>query len=817
MNYKEINNNFINNFKYERLAKPTRNPGISALLSFAIMGSGQIYSGAIEKGLILMLLQLITILLLYNYFMQGFVFQFLSGLNNKFLSFSIIFAYSLVYITIWIYNVKDAYKLAAIADIRDLYSLQHNWQNYLLPSYDNHCYNDNNQTFTFVEINKQCLENNKKNYIRYVLLYNAIFILVAILLWSFYLFSLYQSNNSLSNQSKFDNISYTNLNKLKTESYNVDTNTNLQKYCSINIPELCCASTTVSATSISHNFSYANKDTNSKNITSSLLQITEIHSLISDLHNANKIASCVEILEEITQINASEAKIAWSKFLICCENLYKNKNQINDEIYYSIIDKYLSFYPDDFKRLLELAKYQYTKNDIINSINNLLKVLQLDPNNSEANYTIASIYHKLTLYNDALPYINNLLKYDPLNPKHLKLAVYTYSALNDFETAENLLHKLNLVYANLGIVDEEYNNLLNIITNAKNNNNYNYKELENKKNNFIKVESTLLEQAKKEQVITTISDLPSSNSKGAILYEANDDNIQSILDSSNKNINHQNSSVYHLVNSNKNLFESEENYDIPGSNIIINSQNSNKVNSNFSNSTLNIFPNIINKNYNFANNDNCTLKIHTNDNLEDLKKNKQPTLEVSLNSLDDFIAFSFSDLNSNKIISSNSLELQIDNIDITNNNYADIKNIPKANPSKIQEFWNSGIKNFMQGQLEDALECLLNFVKENPCTYGYEMVGLVFERLGMLEDAYKAYIMSYQLGQRNFNFLLKLAKLAYKNGDSKAVSNFIIELYSKYPHRRAFIKNFENTFLNSNYSSKISSYTIFQTINLNMR
>jgi TM2 domain-containing membrane protein YozV len=65
-----------------------KNPGVAAVLSFFFTGLGQIYNGQIGKGILFIILQIISIVLMF------------SGIG--FITFPII----------WIWGMVDAYKTA---------------------------------------------------------------------------------------------------------------------------------------------------------------------------------------------------------------------------------------------------------------------------------------------------------------------------------------------------------------------------------------------------------------------------------------------------------------------------------------------------------------------------------------------------------------------------------------------------------------------------------------------------------------------------------------------------------------------------------
>ena len=49
---------WVEDFRREHLKKSARNPGLAAIMSFILMGSGQIYAGHIDRGVILLFIHI---------------------------------------------------------------------------------------------------------------------------------------------------------------------------------------------------------------------------------------------------------------------------------------------------------------------------------------------------------------------------------------------------------------------------------------------------------------------------------------------------------------------------------------------------------------------------------------------------------------------------------------------------------------------------------------------------------------------------------------------------------------------------------------
>ena len=107
--------------------------------------------------------------------------------------------------------------------------------------------------------------------------------------------------------------------------------------------------------------------------------------------------------------------------------------------------------------------------------------------------------------------------------------------------------------------------------------------------------------------------------------------------------------------------------------------------------------------------------------------------------------------------------------------------VPKAN--RIEEFRQKGSYEFSRGNWEAALPHYLNILKEKKDAQTYDIVGLIFEKLSMSHDAFEAVEHAYQLGMRDSSTLAKLGRLAEMNGDFKKGEYYLYHALQKVPHR----------------------------------
>jgi hypothetical protein len=92
----------------EWIRKRVKNPGLSVLLSFFIMGLGQIYNGFINKGMLLLIFQLISFTLFYNFFLSPENIKIMQEAGNSLLPDIAGGLYLILFLGVWFYNIKDA-------------------------------------------------------------------------------------------------------------------------------------------------------------------------------------------------------------------------------------------------------------------------------------------------------------------------------------------------------------------------------------------------------------------------------------------------------------------------------------------------------------------------------------------------------------------------------------------------------------------------------------------------------------------------------------------------------------------------------------
>ncbi len=115
---------WVETLRRERLRRSVRNPGLAALMSFCIMGLGQIYAGHIDRGIILMMMHLATVLSGYSLYTRGFLYDMVAPHFGPAAIVAAAYVSGVVIILAWIYNIKDAYYRSLFSGLRDWFEVE---------------------------------------------------------------------------------------------------------------------------------------------------------------------------------------------------------------------------------------------------------------------------------------------------------------------------------------------------------------------------------------------------------------------------------------------------------------------------------------------------------------------------------------------------------------------------------------------------------------------------------------------------------------------------------------------------------------------
>ncbi|HEY9070419.1 MAG TPA: tetratricopeptide repeat protein [Candidatus Ozemobacteraceae bacterium] len=115
---------WVDALRRERLRRSVRNPGLAALMSFLLMGLGQIYAGHIDRGIILMMMHAGTIVGCYSLYTRGLLYETIAPHFGPAAIVAVVYVIGVVFILLWIYNIKDAYYRSLFSGLRDWFEVE---------------------------------------------------------------------------------------------------------------------------------------------------------------------------------------------------------------------------------------------------------------------------------------------------------------------------------------------------------------------------------------------------------------------------------------------------------------------------------------------------------------------------------------------------------------------------------------------------------------------------------------------------------------------------------------------------------------------
>jgi len=115
---------WVDTLRRERLRRSVRNPGLAALMSFCLMGLGQIYAGHIDRGIILMMMHLGTVVGGYSLYARGLLYETIAPHFGPAAIVAVVYVIGVIFILLWIYNIKDAYYRSLFSGLRDWFEVE---------------------------------------------------------------------------------------------------------------------------------------------------------------------------------------------------------------------------------------------------------------------------------------------------------------------------------------------------------------------------------------------------------------------------------------------------------------------------------------------------------------------------------------------------------------------------------------------------------------------------------------------------------------------------------------------------------------------
>jgi len=438
---------WVDVLRRERLRRSVRNPGLAALMSFLVMGLGQIYAGHIDRGVILMMMHAGTLVGCYSLYTRGLLYETIAPHFGPAAIVAVVYVVGVVFILLWIYNIKDAYYRSLFSGLRDWFEVERILIPHLKDGGSSHLLGapvpprarltgpavagvaavDEADEATVIEVARQeeaapaaapkqsgrmggdaaeARETPRKkrkrssdkpaaamadaleeatgvarNW-RFTFGVLVIFLLVGV--WMF----------------------------------------NRQKW---HLEDLGPSSTlfSISSDAASGTEAIARSVPGNRQL--------ELRQAVSLLETGS-LTAAISAFEDVVRRSDAPAD-AWKGLM----RAYHRSEQTG--AYEDAVARYLKAYPEDADEWVTLGKLQYDRRAYVDASRSMLKCLARDPAHLRGNYMMGSIYRELGLAEDAIPHLRKAQVGDPLNPEFNRELGAAYFEARDLRNARRHLEK----------------------------------------------------------------------------------------------------------------------------------------------------------------------------------------------------------------------------------------------------------------------------------------------------------------------------------------------------------------------------------------
>jgi predicted Zn-dependent protease len=441
---------------------------------------------------------------------------------------------------------------------------------------------------------------------------------------------------------------------------------------------------------------------------------------------------------------------------IILNSFYRGKDKLAYEMK---LRKYLEAFPQDASGWFNLGKILYDRKEFAQASQALVKGLARNPENVRGNFLLGSIYSDLELYEDAVKYLQKAVSYEPLNitfvfalaeslkkTGELKEARRFYKRVISLDAGHaQAIEALKIIENKLPAIqpDAEEKSANNEVVVIQGNSGYkvvaksdDHEDSEPLSPRAVPDESFTKESSANEketnELIAQNADAKPQADKKAdpqvqskVLFVKKDDRP---FEDSDENILDQDASPPKLKQKVENNTEPKED-----TRVAING-NSQK--------TESIAPRDENKN------------------------------EAEKQALESVADSGISSLEISKKQAKQDSKL-MNSVAVEN------KNAQTA----IEELRKSAFKQYSLGKWESSLALYLEYLQKKKDPVAYDVVSIIFEKLGMHKDAFDAALQAYNLGLRQINNKIRLGKLAEKSGKYSEGCKFLKAVLKEKPFR----------------------------------
>jgi tetratricopeptide (TPR) repeat protein len=715
---------WLDELRKECVQRSARNPGAAALMSFFVMGLGQIYAGHVDRGIMLMGIHLSGILSIYSVYSGGILYETVVPLLGA--GAIVIFSYfcCVVFILLWIYNIKDAYYLSLFSSFRDWFEVER----VLLPVLQGQsdkllggpqtasaslAYNDEQnsikeETIEHVEaedahevsykikpeavdetddsvITKKQKESSELDqeipYADAIEFNPHSWKLYAGLVLIFILVGLWLHKRNIDPVEHFnpDEASQAHI------AMAIDFNTESE-------PPSSVASEAAGVLPLTVNeppppFAEGIKQA-----------------------GAGNYAQACALFEKDLLVTRPD-KVTWQVIL---NAFYRSENSLAYELK---LRDYLKEHSKDSLAWFNLGKVLYDRKELAQAASAIVKGLKIDPDNVRGSFLLGSLYIDLQLYDDAIEHLQRAVAFEPLNRSFL------LSLAQSLHKAQKLNEAMKYYQRVLGL-DPDNAEARKAVKRI------NFKKMVNKsgpQTAAVSRESGALQdqvvviQGNKETKVIQVSESEQTFAPNGskVLFDNSEDDEQ--------------------ANSGKVLFSAPQDEE-PGENDLIEKEPDEK-------------------------------EPASRENIKDAK----PAIQTETQVMEPQIA-----VNTDAGVSAIAISKKEDSD-------ASLMNSVAVEPSGAQEaieaLRKSAFNEYARGNWQQSLPLYLEYLKKKKDPRAYDVVSILFEKLNMKDAAFEAAEQAYNLGLRELPNLIRLGRLAEVNQSYIKGERFLQKALEKSPHR----------------------------------
>ena len=450
-------------------------------------------------------------------------------------------------------------------------------------------------------------------------------------------------------------------------------------------------------------------------------------------------------------------KNTWKKILT---GFYNADLKLKYEL---LVRKFIKQFPEEFEASFNLGKLLYDRKEYAQAAQVIVKGLKESPDNVRGNYLLGTIYNELGLYDDSVKYLTKAIEGEPLNIEINRELAMVYIASGNFSDAEKNLQRV----LSLKPDDQE---ALDRLTAIRRDNNLIPKPIIKKNKNI--TDGVLFVQGKQKAVVIKQSNTDFSRT-GTVLFEDSSKSQRTVRVSKPKKL------VDESVDD-KVIFEAA----IPVGEIEAKETKPNKQ----SNTKI------------------VVAKAFTKESSDKAISSAKPSKKIDKKPIEKRISEDKKIKQLRKRIQNSGLsELEI--LSAANNlSYSNLrdavaidrsvkkdKKIDKPAKAKnlkteklkdsLKELKRKGFFEYSKGNWEGALPYYLQYLKKKKDPSIYDVVGVIFDKLGMKQDGYDASEQAYKLGKRSISILTRLGRLAEETGRVREGEFYLQKALKSSPNR----------------------------------